>query len=344
MRTFLHNRNHFTRYAWFVLGFMLLVILWGVFVRATGSGAGCGSHWPLCNGVVVPREPRIETIIEFIHRVTSAFSGVLVLILLAWAFRLFPKGHIVRRAAAFSTLFVITEGLVGAGLVLFEWVADNESVARAISMAVHLVNTNLLLAAITMTAWWAGAATGAGATAGAGADAESTNQPPANFVLQWRGQGRTGWLIGGALWLLLLLGVTGAITALGDTLFPSGTLREGIAADFLPTAHFLVRLRVYHPILAVLTGVYLWLAAPPIAAARPGIGALTFSRAVRVLVVAQLLAGFVNVLLLVPVWMQLVHLLLADLMWIAVVLLAAVVLSQPAAMARPVALSPQAGD
>ncbi|CUS05019.2 Protoheme IX farnesyltransferase [Candidatus Promineifilum breve] len=338
MRTFFGNRTNFTRYAWFVLGFMILVILWGAFVRATGSGAGCGSHWPLCNGVVVPRAPRIETLIEFTHRITSGFSGILVLVMLGWAFRLYPKGHIVRRAAAFSTLFVITEGLVGAGLVLFEWVADNESVARAISMAVHLVNTNLLLAAITLTAWWAGADAGAGEATGA------KDQPPANYVLKWRGQGRTGWLLGGALGLLLLLGVSGAITALGDTLFPSGTLREGIAADFLPTAHFLVRLRVYHPILAVLTGVYLWFAGPAIAAARPGIGALTFSRAIRVLVVVQLLAGVVNILLNVPVWMQLIHLLLADLMWITVVLLAAVALSQPAASMQPVALAPLAVD
>lgn len=334
MRTFFGNRANFARYAWFVLGFMILVILWGAFVRATGSGAGCGSHWPLCNGVVVPREPQIETLIELTHRITSALSGVLVLIMLVWAFRLFPRGHIVRRAAAFSTLFVITEGLVGAGLVLFEWVADNQSVARAISMAVHLVNTNLLLGAITLTAWWAGAA---GATG-------TEDQPPANYLLQLRGQGRTGWLIGVALGLLLLLGVSGAITALGDTLFPSGTLREGIAADFLPTAHFLVRLRIYHPILAVLTGVYLWFAGPVIAAARPGIGALAFSRALRLLVVVQLVAGVVNILLNVPVWMQLVHLLLADLIWIAVVLLAAVALTRPSAVMRPVALSPQGGD
>ena len=206
MSTFFKNHNNFTRYAWFVLAFLILVVLWGAFVRATGSGAGCGSHWPLCNGVVVPREPQIETLIELTHRLTSAFSGILVLGMLFWAFRLFPKGHIVRKAAVYSTVFIITEGLVGAGLVLFEWVADNESVARAISMAVHLVNTFLLLAAVTLTAWWAGA----------GSD----------FRLQLRGHGRAGRLIGIAVFLLLILGVSGAITALGDTLFPKGELRE----------------------------------------------------------------------------------------------------------------------
>lgn len=323
MSTIPKSQANFARYAWFVLTFLILVILWGAFVRATGSGAGCGSHWPLCNGVVVPREPRIETLIELTHRVTSALSGVLVLAMLFWAFRLFPKGHIVRKAAAWSTVFIITEGLVGAGLVLFEWVAHNQSVGRAISMAVHLVNTFLLLAAVALTAWWAGA----------GSD----------YRLRLRGHGRVGWLIGGGVALLLILGVSGAITALGDTLFPSGTLSEGIAADFEATAHFLVRLRLYHPVIAVFTGLYLWLAAPIIARERPGIGPLFFSNAVRILVIVQLAAGVVNILLNVPVWMQLVHLLLADLMWIVVVLLGVSALAEPVTAAQPAtpALEPQ---
>lgn len=324
MRTFFSRKNNFTRYAWFVLVYLILVILWGAFVRATGSGAGCGSHWPLCNGVVVPRDAQVETLIEFAHRVTSAFSGVLVLGMLIWAFRLFPKGHIVRKAAVYSTVFIITEGLVGAGLVLFEWVADNESVARAISMAVHLVNTFLLLAAVSLTAWWSGA--------------------KGEVSLRLRGQGQTGRLFAGALVLLVILGASGAITALGDTLFPSGTLREGIAQDFEATAHFLVRLRVYHPLIAVITAVYLWLASGAIAKARPGIGVMFFSQTVRILVVVQLAAGVANILLNVPVWMQLVHLLLADLMWIAVVLLGAAALSRPVEVAQPVVLSSQTGD
>lgn len=323
MSTIPKSQANFARYAWFVLTFLILVILWGAFVRATGSGAGCGSHWPLRNGVVVPREPRIETLIELTHRVTSALSGVLVLAMLFWAFRLFPKGHIVRKAAAWSTVFIITEGLVGAGLVLFEWVAHNQSVGRAISMAVHLVNTFLLLAAVALTAWWAGA----------GSD----------YRLRLRGHGRVGWLIGGGVALLLILGVSGAITALGDTLFPSGTLSEGIAADFEATAHFLVRLRLYHPVIAVFTGLYLWLTAPIIARERPGIGPLFFSNAVRILVIVQLAAGVVNILLNVPVWMQLVHLLLADLMWIVVVLLGVSALAEPVTAAQPatLALEPQ---
>jgi heme A synthase len=325
MKSFFASKRHFTHYAWVVLGYLLLVILWGAFVRATGSGAGCGSHWPLCNGVVVPRDAQTETLIEFTHRATSAFSGVLVIGLLIWAFRLYPKGHLVRRGAVLSLVFILTEGLLGAGLVLFEWVADNTSVARAISMGAHLINTFLLLAAVALTAWWAGADVGAGAATGRG-------DGPALYL---RGQGRVGRLIAGGLFALVILGASGAVTALGDTLFPSGTLREGIAQDFLPTAHFLVRLRVYHPILAVLTGVYLVWAGRAIAAARPDIDALAFSRAITILVVIQLIAGFVNVLLSVPVWMQLVHLLLADLLWIAAVLLGAAALSRPAPAPQP---------
>lgn len=326
MRTFINNNRNFTRFAWLVLVYLVLVILWGAYVRATGSGAGCGSHWPLCNGVVVPREPRVETIIELTHRITSALSGVLVLAMLAWALRLYPRGHIVRKAAIYSTVFIITEGLVGAGLVLFEWVAHNESVARTISMAVHLLNTFLLLAAVSLTAWWSGAGE--------------------EVRLKIHGQGQVSRLIAGAILLLVVLGISGAVTALGDTLFPAGTLREGIAADFEATAHFLVRLRVYHPIIAVITGIYLWLAGGSIAQARPGIDVMVFSKAIRVLVVAQLLAGVLNIWLNVPVWMQLVHLLLADLLWIAVVLLGAAALSQPAAAVHPnpVSLSPSTGD
>jgi heme A synthase len=329
MKSFLSSKSNFTRYAWIVVAYLILVILWGAYVRATGSGAGCGNHWPLCNGVVVPRAPRTETMIEFTHRITSALSGLMVIGLLLWAFWLYPKGHLVRRGAAFSMIFIITEGLLGAGLVLFEWVAHNASVGRAISMGAHLINTFLLLAATSLTAWWSGV------------PESKSGAAPRLFL---RGQGRVGWLIAGGLLLMVVLGASGAVTALGDTLFPSGSLSEGIAQDFLPTAHFLVRLRIYHPILAILTGIYLFLAGRSIAAARPGIGVLVFSRAIVYLVIIQLVAGFVNVLLNVPVWMQLIHLLLADLLWITFILLSAAALSQPVPAAEPTQPAAQIGD
>jgi heme A synthase len=189
-------------------------------------------------------------------------------------------------------------------------------------MAAHLVNTFFLLAAVALTAWLSGG----------------------EYTLRLRGQGRVGWLIAGGLILLVILGASGAVTALGDTLFPAGSLSEGISQDFLPTAHFLVRLRIYHPIIAVITGVYLIVAGTSVANSRPSIGSLVFSRAIKVLVAVQLLAGFVNVLLNVPIWMQLVHLLLADLLWIAAVLLGAAALAQEAPVVQPAVTAAQMGD
>jgi heme a synthase len=144
--------NRLARFGWIVVAWNLVVILWGAFVRATGSGAGCGQHWPLywplCNGVALPRDPSLQTIIELTHRVTSglALIGLLALLVAVWRHR--PAGHPARRAAAWSMLFMLTEAGVGAGLVLFELVADNRSMARALFMAVHLANTFLLLGAM----------------------------------------------------------------------------------------------------------------------------------------------------------------------------------------------------
>ena len=124
------KNQRFTVYAWAVLAYNLIVIMWGAFVRATGSGAGCGSHWPLCNGVVIPRAPTTETMIEFSHRISSGLALVSVVVLLIWAYRSYPSGGSVRRGAAWSMFFMVLEALVGAGLVLFEYVAANVSVAR----------------------------------------------------------------------------------------------------------------------------------------------------------------------------------------------------------------------
>ena len=143
-----------TKYAWITLAYTVGVILWGAFVRASRSGAGCGAHWPLCNGVVIPRDPSIETIIEFSHRLTSGLALIAVVVLLGWVWRSCAPGHPARRGAAWSVFFMLTEAAVGAGLVLFEYVAENESIARAQWMAAHLVNTFFLLAWQTLTAWW----------------------------------------------------------------------------------------------------------------------------------------------------------------------------------------------
>jgi heme A synthase len=295
------KKSSFAVYSWMVLVYNVGVILWGAYVRATGSGAGCGSHWPLCNGEVMPRAPQIETVIEFAHRLSSGLAFFLVLIMLVWAFRSYPKGHIVRLGAAFSMLFIVTEALVGAGLVLFEWVASDASLGRMISISIHLVNTFLLLVALTLTAWW------------------SSGGVRPNL----QGHGLALWLFAAGFVLLMILGISGAVTALGDTLYPAQSLQAGIAQDFSPAAHFLVRLRIWHPVIAVLVGLYLSFLAGLVAMFRVTPRIRKAAAAVFGLFVIQLIFGLANLILLAPVWMQLVHLLLADLVWISFVLLAA---------------------
>jgi len=307
--------TRFARYGWAVLGYNLLVILWGAYVRASGSGAGCGAHWPLCNGEVIPRAPALETIIELTHRATSGVALLLVVGQLAWARRIAPRRGPLWWAAHTAMALMVTEALVGAGLVLFEMVAENASLARAWWLAAHLLNTFGLLAMLGLVPWLASRAGATRSTFGA--------------VLRavWQAAGRERGLLLVALGGTLLLGMTGAITALGDTLFPSRSLAEGFAQDVSPTAHLLVRLRVIHPTLAVAMAAVLLLTAGVCAARRPSIETRRFGLAVAALVLTQLLAGVVNLVLLAPTWMQLVHLLLADLLWLALVGLVATTLA-----------------
>ncbi len=308
----------FTRFAWTVLGYNLLVVAWGAFVRATGSGAGCGKHWPMCNGEVVPRSPRIETLIEFTHRTTSGLALLAVVALVFWAFRAFPRGHAARRASAAAIVLMCLEAAVGAGLVLFGWVAKDPSAARGWVMAVHLVNTFLLLAALALTADWSG--------------------HPGGVAVDGRGRA-AGALLGAALGVLLA-GVTGAIAALGDTLFPSQSLVEGIRQELSGEGHVLLRLRVLHPFAAILAGALLLAAARAALVLRPDARVRRAAIGIAALVAVEIVAGVSNVLLLAPVWLQLVHLLLADLLWLGLVLLASATLAPGGEPARAAAPAP----
>lgn len=292
-------------YAWIVLGINVLVVLWGALVRASGSGAGCGSHWPLCNGTVVPQSPGIHTIIEFVHRVTSGLALVSVAILAVWSFRAAPRHHPVRRAALGSVFFILTEAALGAGLVLFDYVAGNASAGRAIFLSAHLVNTLLLLATISLTGWLA-----------------------AGGSLPRRQSDRLTWMLAGALGGTVILGITGAIAALGDTLFPVASLAAGIRQDLSPASSFLLRLRILHPFLAAAVSVAVIACAWMASARRRDPQTRRFSTVVIVLVLAQCGAGLMNLVLLAPLWMQILHLLLADLLWIALVLLALAALAR----------------
>ncbi|WP_224247497.1 COX15/CtaA family protein [Hyalangium gracile] len=313
--TYPASSRRFQVFSYAVLVYTLAVVLWGAFVRATGSGAGCGDHWPQCNGVILPREPTVATLIEYTHRVTSGLATLLAVALCVWGLRAHAKGHPVRRAAVLQLVFMLTEGAVGAGLVLLQYVADNPSIARAFWMAVHLINTFLLIGAQALTAWFAGGR--------------------ARLVL--RGQGMAGALVATGLAALMLLGVTGAIAALGDTLFPARSLAEGFQQDMSETAHVLLRLRVLHPVLAVGLGALVVVLGSLLSRLRPTPEVKRGATVLGVLYAVQLAAGLINLVLLAPVWMQLVHLLLADLVWISLVRLSAAGLAEdaPRAELRP---------
>jgi heme a synthase len=269
-----------------VLTFTVAVILWGAFVRASGSGDGCGSHWPVCNGVVIPLDPSTKTLIEYSHRLTSGLDLLAVLALAVAAFRVYPKRHAVRFWAVASLGFILLEAALGAGLVLLELVAKDASVRRALAMSLHLTNTFLLLAALTAVTFhtWVG-----------------------NGALRWRGAG-VGWLVG-ALGMVVLAGASGGVAALGDTLSQHGVTSPLVAV--------LLQLRILHPVFAVAAVLVCGAAAS--ASLRRAASNLPATRALAILLVAQVFAGIANVALQAPVWMQLVHLLLADAVWVALV-------------------------
>lgn len=301
------TRKAFERYVWYVLVFTLIVIMWGAFVRATGSGAGCGSHWPLCNGEVVPRAPEIETLIELSHRLTSGLLLIATVLLTVRAFKVFPKGDIVRKGAVATLIFIIIEALIGALLVLFELVAHNASLTRAFSMSAHLVNTLLLLAAIILTGLWA-----------RGVPPPTMRQPRQLHV----------WSIIGVV-MTMLLGASGGIAALGDTLFPTVTFREGLMQDLDMTSNILLRLRVAHPAIAIATGMVMVIVARLVVGLRPMTETQRASRWLLGLYAGQLALGFVNLVLLAPIPIQLIHLLLSDLIWFAFVALLAYAYAKP---------------
>ncbi|MFA9410758.1 MAG: COX15/CtaA family protein [Deltaproteobacteria bacterium] len=292
--------NRFAVAASSLLVYTVAVVLWGAYVRASLSGDGCGDHWPLCNGVALPVEPSIKTIVELTHRVTSGLCWIGTLLMWVVAGRVFERGHATRSAAGWSLFFMTTEALVGAGLVLFRMVADNPSTARAAWMSAHLINTFMLLAALTWMAFSAWQSDG----------------------VRFPRDRQSRWLLGGAATVVLFVGVSGAVAALGDTLFPASSLAEGLREDLSPTSHLFLRLRLWHPVIAVLgSGYLIWLATVFLRRTRdPGVRMLTFTLGGLVLI--QIAVGLLNVALLAPVWTQLVHLLIADATWITLVLLA----------------------
>ncbi len=276
---------------------MVIVILWGAVVRATGSGAGCGANWPLCNGVVFPlHHPRLATVIEFTHRATTGVCSTLYLIVLAWIFFARPEGDRARKAAVWSGLLIVTEALLGRALVLHGWVDRNVSDMRAVMQCIHFTNTLLLLAAFTLMWWWV---------------RERSEEQ--------RFDSLTRTLAAASVLTTILVGATGSVAALADTLFPAASLREALAADFSPTAPLLIHMRWLHPASSMIAILFAsWLALRM---------RTLMSRRLLLLIAAQVALGIVDVFLMAPTWMQVLHLLGADLFWINLVCLSAEVLT-----------------
>jgi cytochrome c oxidase assembly protein subunit 15 len=300
------------RFAWGVLAYFVGVILWGTLVRATGSGAGCGDHWPLCNGTVMQHSPRLDTIIEFTHRLTSGLSFFSVVALMVWVYRTTVHGHLARAAAVASVVFTLIEAILGALLVKLGLTAQSQSPLRPPYLALHLTNTLLLLAALTLTAHMLSRRKG--------------------FL---RDSIRVVAPFGAvaAVVVVLVVGVTGSLAALGDTLFPASSLGQALAQDFSSTSGWLVRWRWTHPTVAFLSSVFLiWLLVR--AAQRPAPGTTHWdnrglSALVLLLLAAQYVLGVLDVFLLAPVWLQVAHLLGADLLWVALVVLTARLTLEP---------------
>ncbi len=291
------GRRWLARFAWALLAYNIPVILWGAYVRVSFSGDGCGAHWPFCNGQVLPQHMAAPMAIEFVHRMMTSLDVLGTMVLCAGSFRSFPRKHAVRFYAVLSLVFLFVEALLGAGLVLLRYVAHNQSAGRAVYLSAHLTNTMLLLGALTITARLAG-----------------SGREHAGF-------GHLSLRKTGALVVTVFVSITGAITALGDTLFPSSSLTAGLQQDWASASSLLLRLRVVHPAIAILGAAYLvWVAVAVMRGSEDSDVRNAGSR-VLTLTLFQLAIGALNVTLLAPVWIQLFHLLMADVLWIAVVLM-----------------------
>ena len=297
------------RFAWAVLAYFIAVILWGALVRATGAGAGCGNHWPLCNGTVIQHSPTANTVIEFTHRVTSGLSFFSAVALLIWTLKGTVRGHLARPAAIAAVVFTLIEAILGALLVKLGLTAQSQSALRPAYLALHLTNTLLLLAALTLTAHMLSRSRG-------------YLRGTIRFVAP---SGAVACIL-----VVLVVGVTGSLAALGDTLFPASSLASALAEDFSSTSGWLVRWRWTHPTIAFVASIFLiWLLVR--AGQRSahwdnrGLSAL-----VLLLLAAQYVLGVLDVVLLAPVWLQIAHLLGADVLWAALVVLTARLTLQPA--------------
>lgn len=263
----------------------ILSILAGAFVRATGSGDGCGSTWPTCKGKIIPQLSDTSEIIEFSHRSISGILLIVTLIIFTKS-RNMSKGSITRTTVNFLTFFVVFEAAIGAVIVLYEWVGLNSSLPRIVAVPIHLVNTFGLLACYAILY-------------------KVLLNNFKNIKQLWD---RRFVFVA---FLFLLSGATGSITALADVLFPSASFYEGLMEDFDRTSELLTRLRILHPIVA--TG----LSAALIIESRNIQKDYKIDvKFLQLLVIVAVTLGVLNVLSNIVLLLSIFHLAIADLLWI----------------------------
>ena len=269
------------------LGLVLSVlsILAGAFVRATGSGDGCGATWPTCKGKIIPALSDTSEIIEFSHR---SISGVLLIVTI-YIFvnsRKLEKDSIARTAVNYLTFFVLFEALIGAVIVVFEWVGLNSSLPRIIAVPIHLVNTFGLLASYIILY-------------------KILENKLDNIKNLWDRNFITISI------LFLLTGATGSITALADVLYPSASFYEGFLDDFDKTSELLTRLRIFHPIVSTILSIGLYIESKQLQE-RFNIN----TNFLKFLIFAAIFLGVTNVLSNIVLFLSIFHLAMADLLWI----------------------------
>lgn len=301
------SSHRFAQFSWGLLAYMLLAIVWGAYVRASGSGDGCGDHWPSCGGVLIPdASVHAKTWVEYGHRMMTMLLGFLVLGQVVWAFRVFPRRHPVRLASVAVIVFTVIESWIGRQLVLHKLVAYSQAPERIAWMSAHLINTFCLVAAFALAAWFA---TG-------------------NRKLNLRNQGPIAVLLVFSLVMMMGLSVTGAISALGDTLYPPESHLDVMQKALLPTATTVMKARPQHPYAALVVAMVLCLAAGVVGHLRPSPDTRRFSYAIWFMLSVQMILGLINVGLLAPIYMQLLHLFSADLLWICLVLFTAAAMAE----------------
>ncbi len=197
--------------------YTLLVILWGAWVRISHSGDGCGDHWPLCAGEVIPDFKQSKTIVEYFHRIMSGAYGIFVVYLFL-KFKNTTTPYF--KKLLYGVLILTTsEALIGALLVKLELVSVNDSFLRLLFMSLHQLNSFLLTAVCYLLY--------------KSSDLDKTFKPSSKLIL------------------FIIVSVTGAIAALSTTLFPAQSLFQGIINDFQMHSHPFIRLRILHPVLAL---------------------------------------------------------------------------------------------